>query len=149
MRMEWYDGQSVSRPQMDIKRKTCDIRTRKRTFFLSYSPPTLIYLSHRFTSASKPAAEKSFDFYRSNLRAWVGHRLRLSNVLEGFSRSSCELLYPIKIRTVYRKYSLRISFCPQRKTRNRTLLFGSTFLKHDHHFEYETSQWTCACTSAT
>jgi hypothetical protein len=58
-----YNEESVKRSQMDIKRKTCDMRTWKirNIYFSTYPPPTLIHLSHRFTSASKPAAEKSLD----------------------------------------------------------------------------------------
>jgi hypothetical protein len=52
----WYEKESVNTSQMDIKRKTCHTRTRKNIYFSTYPPPTLIHLSHRFTSASKPAA---------------------------------------------------------------------------------------------
>jgi hypothetical protein len=51
-----YDEESVNRSQIDIKRKTCDIRTKKNNiYFSTYPPPALIHLSRRFTSASKPA----------------------------------------------------------------------------------------------
>jgi hypothetical protein len=33
---------------------------RKNIYFSTYPPPTLIHLSHCFTSESKPAAQKSF-----------------------------------------------------------------------------------------
>jgi hypothetical protein len=32
-----YEGESVTRSQMDIKRKTCDIRTREKHLFLDIS----------------------------------------------------------------------------------------------------------------
>jgi hypothetical protein len=51
-----YEGESVNRSQMDIKLRTCDIGTWKNIYFSTYPPSTLIYLSHRFTKASKPAA---------------------------------------------------------------------------------------------
>jgi hypothetical protein len=38
-------------------------------------------------------------------------------------------------------------FCPQR-THYRTLLLGSTFLRHGRHFDYWNHLWTCACASA-
>jgi hypothetical protein len=45
---------------MDTKRKTCDIRNwKKNVYFSTYSPLKLIHLSRHFTSASKPAVEKS------------------------------------------------------------------------------------------
>jgi hypothetical protein len=62
--------ESVSRSQMDIKRKTYDIQ--KNICFSTYPPPTLIHLSRRFTSASKPTAWKSFDCCLSHFRTWSG-----------------------------------------------------------------------------
>jgi hypothetical protein len=40
-------------------------------YFSTYPPPTLIHLSNRFTSASKPALEKRFDCCLSHFRASV------------------------------------------------------------------------------
>jgi hypothetical protein len=37
------------------------VKPGKNVHFSTYPPPTLIHLSHHFTSASKPAAQKSFD----------------------------------------------------------------------------------------
>jgi hypothetical protein len=51
-----YEGESVNRSQIDIKRETCDIRTWKAIYFSTYPPPTPIHLSRRFTSVPKPAA---------------------------------------------------------------------------------------------
>jgi hypothetical protein len=49
--------ESVNSSQMDIKHKTFDIRTRKNICFFTYPPPTLIHLSHRFTSVSTCSIE--------------------------------------------------------------------------------------------
>jgi hypothetical protein len=47
--------------QMRIKRKACDTRTWKQNlYFSTYPPAKLIHLSHRSTTASKPAAQKCF-----------------------------------------------------------------------------------------
>jgi hypothetical protein len=43
---------------MDIKHKTCGIRTWENIYFSTYPPATLVHLSHRFASAPKPAAQK-------------------------------------------------------------------------------------------
>jgi hypothetical protein len=51
-----YEGESINKSQMDIKRKTCDIRTWKNIYFSTYPPPTLLHLANRFTSESKTAA---------------------------------------------------------------------------------------------
>jgi hypothetical protein len=119
-----YEGKSVYRSQMDVKRKTRDIRTWKKNIsFSTYPPPTLIHLSHRFTSASK----QSFDCFISH-----------SHTSVSTSSSSTKLL-PLSGKH-FRKISLRISFvlCPfcSQKTHNRMLLFDSTLLKHSCHFDY-------------
>jgi hypothetical protein len=56
------------------------------------------------------------------------------------SRPSCELLYATntshrKQKAFIYEYPLHRVFCPQ-KTHNRTLLFGSTLLKHGRHSDY-------------
>jgi hypothetical protein len=45
---------------MDLKRKICDIRTWEKKNE-THPPPTLIHLSHRFTSASTPTIQASFE----------------------------------------------------------------------------------------
>jgi hypothetical protein len=45
---------------MDIKHKTCDIRTWKQHLFLNIPSTNTDTLVHRFTNASKPTAYKSF-----------------------------------------------------------------------------------------
>jgi hypothetical protein len=57
-----YEGESVNRPQLDIKRKTCDICSS------TYRPLTLVHLPHRFTIASKHAAQKSLAVGLSHFR---------------------------------------------------------------------------------
>jgi hypothetical protein len=49
-----YEGESVNRPQMDIKRRTCHIRIWGKHIFLN-----IFSTNYRFTNASIPAAEKS------------------------------------------------------------------------------------------
>jgi hypothetical protein len=44
----------------------------KNIYFSTYPPPILIHFSHRFTSASKPAAYKSFDCCFSHFPVWMG-----------------------------------------------------------------------------
>jgi hypothetical protein len=144
--------ESVNRTQMDIKCKTCDIRTlKKKHFFSTYPPPTLILLSHRFTSASKPAALKSFDCCFSHFRISVSTASSATNCQ--VSRPSCEPLYAtntfhLKQKTFIYEYHLRWVLLPTKKAHNRTLFFGSILLKHGRYFDSETSIWICACASA-
>jgi hypothetical protein len=100
----------------------------------------MIHLSHRFTSTSKPAAQKSFHCYLSHFRTCSG-------IIYDFRTSLREILYSVVNRftrqtlpTVNRKhFFMNIlcieSFCSQ-NTHNWTLLFGSTLLKHDRRFDY-------------
>jgi hypothetical protein len=53
---ENYEEESVNRSQMDINRKYVAFELEKKIYFSTYPPLTLIHFSHRFTSASKPAA---------------------------------------------------------------------------------------------
>jgi hypothetical protein len=55
---------------MGTKRKICYIRTWKNIYFSTDPPPSPIQLSHRFSSASKPAAQ-SFDCCLSHFRTSV------------------------------------------------------------------------------
>jgi hypothetical protein len=109
----------------------------KNIYFSIYPSPTLIHLSHRFTSASKSAPQKSFDCCLSHFRTFV-----LT------SSSSAKHLPPSwnrvtrqSLRNTNRKHFfmniLCIEFlCLQNKTNNRTPLFDSTLFKHGRHFGY-------------
>jgi hypothetical protein len=107
-----------------MKHKTRDIRTWKKedvyVYFSVHPPPTSIHLSHLFISASKPAAQESFDCcfsYSCTLQGIICDfrmylREFLDSVVNRFTRQTR--------LTVNRKHSswisLRIeSFCPQRR----------------------------------
>jgi hypothetical protein len=125
---------------MDTKRKTCDIRTRKNIYFSTNPPPTLIHLSNCFTSASKPAAQKSFHCCLRNFRTWSSIISDFRNVLEGISRPNCEPVYVTTLPTVNMKHFLMNilcieSFCTQEK-HNRTVFFGSTLFNHGRQFDW-------------
>jgi hypothetical protein len=106
--------------------------------FSTYPPPTLIHLSHRFTSASKPTTWKPFDCCLSNFRTSIStcpsSAKRLPQVVNRFTRQTL----PYINRKYFFMNILRFeSFCPQKKkTHNRTLLFGNTLLKNGLHFDY-------------
>jgi hypothetical protein len=137
--LETYEKESVNRSQMDIKRKTCDIRTWKNTYFSTYPPPTLIHLTHRFTSASKPAAQKSFWLLSQSLPHLVGYHLQISKVLERISRPSCEPLYMkntshCKHETFIYEYPLHWVLLPIKIAQKDAALRYT--LKHGRHFHY-------------
>jgi hypothetical protein len=112
----------------------------EKKYFWTYPPPTLIHLPHRITSASKPAAYKSFDCCLSHFRT-------CSAVICHFQTYFREFLDPVVNRftrqtlpTVNRKHLFMNILCIEssctQKTRKRTLIFGSTFLKRGPHFDY-------------
>jgi hypothetical protein len=143
--------ESISRSQMDVKRKTCDIQTWKKSFISCH-----ILHQHWYTCSIalpvrwNPQRRSHLTVVSANSApGWallsqpiphlVGHHLRLWNVLE--------FLYPVVNRfmqqtlsTVNRKhFFINIlcteSPCPQ-KMHNRQVLSGCTLLKHSRHFDY-------------
>jgi hypothetical protein len=96
-----------------------------------------MHLSHRFASASKPAAQKSFDCCLSHFRTSVQPHRPWEN-----SRPSCESSDAKKKNTSHRKQgknSLWISFALGpfvHKKDNRTPFFGSTLLKLGRRSDY-------------
>jgi hypothetical protein len=89
-------------------------------------------LPHRFTSASKRAAQKSFDcnlFVISKIFATKVEQLYTTNTSHR------------KQENFFVNISFIESFRPLKKTNkqkshNRTMLFGNTVLKYDRHFDY-------------
>jgi hypothetical protein len=75
---------------MDIKRKTCDIRTWRKHLFLDISSTNIDTLVPSLYQCAEPAAQKCFDCCLNHFRTWSCHHLRLSNVFENISRPSCE-----------------------------------------------------------
>jgi hypothetical protein len=113
-----YERESVNRSQLDIKRKACDTRNWKYIYIYisTCPPPTLIHLSHRFTSGSKPAAEKSFGCGLSHFRTAVS----TSPSSAERSPPSCEPLYATntsqhKQKIFLYKYALHWVLLPTKK----------------------------------
>jgi hypothetical protein len=86
---------------MDIKRKTCDIRTWEKYIFLDISSTNIdTFVPSLYQCVGTRRIEAFFDCCLSHLLLsqsqqgdMVGHHLRLSHVLERISRLSCEPLY--------------------------------------------------------
>jgi hypothetical protein len=107
-RLEIYEGQSLNRSQMDIKREKCDIRTRKKKtiFFVDTSstnidtfvPSIYEYQHSSLLTVVSAASVPSFD------------HLRFSNVLDGILDSAVNCFTRQTLPTVNRNISLRISF---------------------------------------
>jgi hypothetical protein len=136
-----------------MKRKTCDNRTWAKLLFSTYHPLISIHLSHRFTRASKPAAEEFLTVVSATSAPQFRH-LRLSNDLEKIYRTSCESFYTTD--TSHRKQEICLYEYPfnwvllptNKRTTERCSSVGyssSTVAI----FTTETSLWTCACASTT
>jgi hypothetical protein len=118
---------------MDVKHKTCDIRT------WNFSE-TLIHLSHWFTSASKPAAYTSPVTVVSATSAPPFQHCHLRNDSH-VTWPSCEPLYGTD--TSHRKQEMLLYVfplhwvpLPAKNRHNRTVLPGRMLIKHGHHFDY-------------
>jgi hypothetical protein len=128
-----YEGESANRSQMDIKHKTCDIRTWTKHLFLNISSTnidTLVPSLYQYIEA--------FRLLSQSLPHLVRHHLWLPNVLQRISQCSCEPLYATntshhKQETFLYEHPLQRVLLPI-KTQNGTLLFSRTFLKHGRHF---------------
>jgi hypothetical protein len=107
-------------------------------YFSTYPAPTLMHLSHCFTSVLKPTAQKPFDCCLSHFRTWSGNICDFRTSLREFLDLVVILFTRQTLPNVNRKHFLMDilciqSFCPQKRT---TLLFGSTYLKHGRRFDY-------------
>jgi hypothetical protein len=105
---------------------------KKYIYFSTYPPP----ISLRLTSASKPAAYKSFDGSLSHFRTSVSTSSSSAKRLP----PSYEPLYATntshrKQETFLYEYPLHWALLPTKKTHNRTLLFCSILLKHGRHVD--------------
>jgi hypothetical protein len=151
MKNHRHTRESINRPLMDIQ----DVNMWnliKNIYFSTYPSPTLTHLSHRFTSVSKPAAQKSFN-------CWLGHFRTWSGIICYFRTSLREFLDPVVNRftrqtlpTVNRNISLWISytlspFAHKKRTTERcsSVVHSSTVAI----LTTKTSLWTCTCASAT
>jgi hypothetical protein len=135
-----YEGESVNRSQIDIKRTICDIRTWEKRLFLdiSFTNSDTSTLVPSLYQCVKTRSIEVFCLLSQPVSPF--HRLRLWNVLQRISRPSCEPLYATN--TSLRKQETFLYEYPSHwvllliKTHKRTLLFGITHLKHGRHFDY-------------
>jgi hypothetical protein len=128
-----YDGEPVNGSQIDIKRKTCDIRTWKKHLFLDISSTNI-------------------DTLVPSLYQCVRHLLRLSNVLERISRPSREPLYATNTSNREQEiflygYTLHRVFAHKESTTEfcSSVVYTSSAVAI---LTTETIHWTCACASA-
>jgi hypothetical protein len=130
-----YEGESVNRSQIDIKRKTCNIRTWKKNISRHilyqhwYTCPIALPMrrnrQHRsiLTVVSATSASQFQPRHQRNVCLPVVNR---------FTRQT---LPTISRKHFFMNILCIESFCSQ-KTHKRTLLFCGKFLKHGRHSDY-------------
>jgi hypothetical protein len=131
-----YEEELVNGPQMDLKRKTSNLK--KNVYFVTYPPPALMRLSHRFTIASKPVTLKYFCLLCQPLP-------HLRFIMCDFRTSLREfpdpVVNPFTLQTLptvnMKHFFIRIlcieSFIPQMRTTERC---SSVVHNHYRHFDY-------------
>jgi hypothetical protein len=111
-------GESVNMSQMYIKRKTCIIRTWKRTFISRHAR------QHWYTCPIALQVRRNpqhRSLLSQSLPHLVGHHLRLPNISQRISRPRCKPLYATntshcKQETFLMNNLCIESFCPQKRT---------------------------------
>jgi hypothetical protein len=108
---------------MDTKRKTCDIPTWKKHFFLGISPTNIDTLVSSLCQCVETRGIEVFWLLSEPLPHPIGHHLVLSNALERISQPSCELLYATNTSHHKQETFINIlcieSLCPQKHTTER------------------------------
>jgi hypothetical protein len=110
-----YEGESVNRPQMHIKRKTCDIRIRKKHLFLDISSTNNEYTCPIALPVRRnPQHRNLFDCCLSHFRTSDSMSSSLAERLP----PSCELLSATLLTANRNHFYMNIlcteSFCPQK-----------------------------------
>jgi hypothetical protein len=83
---------------------------KKNIYFSTYPTQISIYLSHCFTSVSKPAAEKSFDYCLSHFCIWTHIICDFWTLLREFLNPGANRFTQQTLPTIKRKYFFVISF---------------------------------------
>jgi hypothetical protein len=124
---------------MNIKCKTRDIRTCEKHLFIdmsstnidTFAPSLYQCVETRsievFSLLSQPLPPPPLQPLRHQRNVW--HHLWTA-------RCTRQTFPTVKRKHFFMKILCIESFCPQKETHNRTLLFGSTLLKHSRHGDY-------------
>jgi hypothetical protein len=133
------ERESVNRSQMDIKCKIYDIRNRKKKhLFLDISSTNIDTL---VPSLYQCVETRNMEVCWLLSQPFPHLRFNSSSSAKRSSRCHVNRLTRQTVPTVNRKhFFLNIlcikSFCPQKRTHNRTVLFHSSLLKYGRHSDY-------------
>jgi hypothetical protein len=134
-----YEGEAVNGSQMDMNRKTCDIRTREETFISRHILHQHWYTCPIALPVRRNAQQISLLTVTSATSA-PGRSATFERPWENFLTQLCTALRDRHFPPSTGNISLWISFalCPfvHKKIYNVMLLFSNTLLKQGHHFDY-------------
>jgi hypothetical protein len=150
-----YEGETVNRSQIELSRKTCDIRNWKRNVFLDISSTNTDILVPSLCLCVETRSIEVFWLLSQPLPQLIGHYLRLSNILERISGPSYEPLSATN--TSHRKQEIFIYECPLHwvllPTKKKSTTERCSSVVHPLStvtiLTTEISLWTCACESVT
>jgi hypothetical protein len=130
-------GESINWLQMDIKHKTCNIRSWKKQLFLDISSTNIDTLA---PSLYQCVETRSMEVFWLLSQPLPHLRFNLFVISETFA-TKVEPLYATrtsqhKQETFVYEYPSHRVILPTKRTLNRTLVFSSTFFKRDRHVDY-------------
>jgi hypothetical protein len=123
---------------MYIKHKTCDIRIWKKHIFLDIPSTNIYTLVPLLYQCAETRNVEVFLLLSQPLRfnLFVISEIFvtfLDQVVNSFTRQTLPI---VNRKYLFMNILCIKSSCPQKKTHNRTLFFGSMLLKHGRHFDY-------------
>jgi hypothetical protein len=121
---------------MDIKRKQLGIRTWTKHLFLDISSTNTDTRVPSLDQCVETRSKKSFNCCLSHFPISISTSSSSAKPLPPrWNRFTRHTLLTINRKHLFMNILCIESFCTQRK-HNRTSFFGSTLLKHNHHFDY-------------
>jgi hypothetical protein len=102
--------EEVNRFQMDIKRKTCDIRTWKKTFISRH----ILYKHWSLYQCVETRGTEVFWLFSQLLPHLVRDHLRLSSIFKRISQPRCEPLPTVNRKHFFMNILSIESFCQQK-----------------------------------
>jgi hypothetical protein len=143
----YYEGEPANWTQLDIKRKTCDIRTWKKYLFLDISSTNIDTFAPSLYQCFETRSIEVFLLFSQSLP-----HLRFNLFfLERISLPSCEPLYATntsncKEETFLYEYPLHwVLLSTKKNNAQRNLIFGSTSSSTSTILTAGTRLWTSAC----
>jgi hypothetical protein len=132
-----YGGESINRPQIDINRKTLDIRTWEKRLFPDIFSIITDMLVPSFYHCFETRIIQIFDRYLSHFRTSVStSSLSAKRLPPRPNRFTRQTLPTVNGKHFCMNILCVEFFCPQKKTHKSTLLFDCTLLKHGRHFDH-------------